>query len=156
METETTTARPWGLPWWAAILLPLATTAAGAYVDLTVNHGLGLPFQAAYAGGCLLSVLLVRRRNLFGPMVQPPLILLFAASPMALLLNGGNGSLGSQLGSQFVNQALTFGMPLVNNFVLQAGVTIATVVIGLIRLIITRRRPAATAPEPSEPEPAAA
>jgi hypothetical protein len=152
METETTTARPWGLPWWAAILLPLVTTAAGAYVDLTFNRGLGLPFQAAYAGGCVLAVLLVRRRNLFGPMVQPPLILLFAASPVALLLTGSGLSFGSQL----VSQALAFSVPLVNNFVWQAGVTIATVVIGLIRLILTRKRP--PAPEPvAEPdtEPAA-
>jgi hypothetical protein len=148
METETTTARPWGLPWWAAILLPLVTTAAGAYADLTFNRGLGLPFQAAYAGGCVLAVLLVRRRNLFGPMVQPPLILLFAASPVAVLLSG-NG-----LGSGMVSQALTIGGPLVNNFMVQAGVTIATVVIGLIRLILTRKRP--SAPEPAEPEPAAA
>jgi hypothetical protein len=147
METETTTARPWGLPWWAAILLPLVTTAAGAYVDLTFNHGLGVPFQAAYAGGCVLSVLLVRRRNLFGPMVQPPLILLFTASPLSVLLSG------SSLGSQLVNQALNFSVPLVNNFVLQAGVTIATVVLGLIRLILTRRRPAAPAPESSDPDP---
>jgi len=116
METETTTARPWGLPWWAAILLPLVTTAAGAYADLTFNHGLGLPFQCAYAGGCVLAVLLVRRRNLFGPMVQPPLILLFAASPVAVLMSG------TSLGSQLVSQALAFTVPLVNNFEWQAGV----------------------------------
>ena len=148
METETTTARPWGLPWWAAILLPLVTTAAGAYADLTFNHGLGLPFQCAYAGGCVLAVLLVRRRNLFGPMVQPPLILLFAASPMAVLMSGAS------LGSQLVSQALAFTVPLVNNFEWQAGVTIATVVIGAIRLILTRKRPPAPEPaEPSEPDP---
>src|SRR4051812_21559755 len=110
METETTTARPWGLPWWAAILLPLVTTAVGAYADLTFNHGLGLPFQIAYAAGCVLAVLLVRRRNLFGPMVQPPLIMLFAASPVALLQLSGASSLGSQL----VSQALAFSVPLVN------------------------------------------
>jgi hypothetical protein len=151
METETTTARPWGLPWWAAILLPLVTTAVGAYADLTFNHGLGLPFQIAYAAGCVLAVLLVRRRNLFGPMVQPPLIMLFAASPVALLQLSGASSLGSQL----VSQALAFSVPLVNNFVWQAGVTIATVVIGLIRLILTRKRPAAPEPVEPEPEPAA-
>src|SRR5882762_8658824 len=102
MENETTTARrPWGMPWWAAILLPLVTTAAGAYADLTFDHSLGVPFQAAYAGGCVLSVLFVRRRNLFGPMVQPPLIMLFAATPAVLLANG-NG-----LGSGLASQALT-------------------------------------------------
>ncbi|GAA3436029.1 DUF6542 domain-containing protein [Kutzneria kofuensis] len=153
MDDETTTARrPWGLPWWAAILLPLVTTAAGAYADLTFNHSLGVPFQAAYAGGCVLSVLLVRRRNLFGPMVQPPLILLFAAPPVALALSGHS------LGSGLVSQALTIGTPLVDNFMVQAGVTIATIVLGLIRMILTRRRPAAPEPESSEPdaEPAAA
>ena len=55
METETTTARPWGLPWWATILLPLVTTAVGAYADLTFNHGLGLPFQRqVYDGNWVL------------------------------------------------------------------------------------------------------
>lgn len=141
MEDETTTARrPWGLPWWAAILLPFVTTAAGAYVDLTYDHGLGVPFQAAFGAGCVLSVLFVRRRNLFGPMIQPPLIMLFAASPVVLIA-GGQG-----LGSGFTSQAITVVTPLVNNFMVQAGVTIATIVLGLIRMIITRRRPAATEP----------
>jgi hypothetical protein len=141
MDDETTTARrPWGLPWWAAILLPLVTTAAGAYVDLTYDHGLGVPFQAAFGGGCVLSVLLVRRRNLFGPMVQPPLIMLFAASPVVLLVSGHG------LGSGFTSQAISVVTPLVDNFMVQAGVTIATIVLGLIRLIITRRRPAAAEP----------
>ena len=141
MEDETTTARrPWGLPWWAAILLPLVTTAAGAYVDLTYDHGLGVPFQAAFGAGCVLSVLFVRRRNLFGPMVQPPLIMLFAASPVVLIV-GGHG-----LGSGFTSQAIAVVTPLVDNFMVQAGVTIATIVLGLIRMIITRRRPVTAEP----------
>jgi len=150
MENETTTARrPWGLPWWAAILLPLVTTAAGAYADLTYNHQLGVPFQAAFGGGCLVAVLFVRRRNLFGPMVQPPLIMLFAACPVSLALMSG-----ASLQSSTTAQALAIAAPLVNSFMVEAGVTIATIVIGLIRLIATRRRrPAAPAPEP---EPAAA
>jgi hypothetical protein len=147
METETTTARrPWGLPWWAAILLPLVTTAAGAYVDMTFNHNLGVPFQAAYAGGCVLAVLFVRRRNLFGPMVQPPLMMLFAAVPAVLVATGAN------LGAGLASQALVVGTPLVDNFMTQVGVTIATLVLGLIRLILTRRRPTV----PTTPEPAAA
>jgi hypothetical protein len=142
-QDETPTAsRQWGLPWWAAILLPLVLTAAGAYVDLHFDRGLGVPFQAAFGAGCLISVLFVRRRNLFGPMVQPPLILLFAASPVVVLLNGRGLSGG------LASQALTIGAPLVDNFMVQAGVTVATVVIGLVRLIIIRRRPT--------PEPAAA
>ncbi|MFI9380673.1 DUF6542 domain-containing protein [Kutzneria sp. NPDC052558] len=142
MENETTTARrPWGLPWWAAILLPLVTTAAGAYADLTFEHSLGVPFQAAYAGGCVLAVLLVRRRNLFGPMVQPPLIMLFAAAPAVLVANG------NALSGGLAGQALTVATPLVDNFMTQVGVTIATLVLGLIRLILTRR-PAAPTPEP--------
>jgi hypothetical protein len=147
MDDETTAeSRPRGLPWWAAILLPLATTAGGAYADLTFDHGLGVPFQAAFAAGCVLSVLFVRRRNLFGPMVQPPLIMLFAASPVVLLVDGHG------LGGSLTSNALTVGTPLVDNFMTQVGVTIATVVVGLIRLILTRRRKPAV-PEP-EPEPA--
>src|ERR1700759_1545004 len=144
MDDETTTARrPWGLPWWAAILLPLVTTAAGAYVDLTYDHGLGVPFQAAFGGGCVLSVLRVPRRTLFGPMVQPPLIMLFAGSPVVLLA-GGHG-----LGAGFTSQAIRVVTPLVENSMVQAGVTITTIVRGLIRLIIPRRRP--VGPAPAEP-----
>lgn len=145
MEDDTTTARrPWGLPWWAAILLPLVTTAAGACADLTFDHRLGVPFQAAFGGGCLVAVLFVRRRNLFGPMVQPPLIMLFAAGPVVLALSGHG------LGSSVTAQALAVATPLVDNFMVQAGVTVGTVVLGLIRLILTRRR------RPAVPEPAAA
>jgi hypothetical protein len=143
MEDETTTTRrPWGLPWWAAILLPLVTTAAGAYADLTFDHQLGVPFQAAFGGGCVLAVLFVRRRNLFGPMIQPPLIMLFAACPVSLAFSGR-----SPLDSSLTAQAVAVATPLVNSFVVQAGVTIATVVLGLIRLILTRR---------AKPEPATA
>jgi Domain of unknown function (DUF6542) len=142
METDDVskaTDRPKGLPWWAAILLPLVATAAGAAADEQFNHGLGIPFQVTFAAGCLISVLFVRRRNLFGPMVQPPLIMAFAASPVVLYYSDKG------LSGNLVSQVITVGTPLVDNFMVQAAVTVGTLVIGMLRLIITRKRVPAAA-----------
>jgi len=87
-----------GLPWWGAVLLAFGLAAIAAAFDMQRQDTLGFIYQGAYFLGCVAAVALVRRRSLFGPMVQPPLILLFAASPVAVLMSGA--SLGSQLVSQ--------------------------------------------------------
>jgi hypothetical protein len=70
------------------VLLALGAAVTGAVVDMGTSHALGPIFQGGYLLGCVAAVCRVRRRNLFGPMVQPPLILLVVTASVVLLASG--------------------------------------------------------------------
>lgn len=125
-----------GMPWWAAVLCALGFTATGAFADIERLNQLGIVFQACYFLGCVLAVVLVQRRGLFGPMVQPPLIL--AVAVPGVVLAAGDHSPGGGM----VASALAVGTPLIDGFPTMAITTGFTLAIGIFRLII-QRRPAA-------------
>ena len=64
-----------GLRWWATLLLGLVLTAVGVGVDLLRGGQLRIVYDVCFPTGCGLAVVWARRRELFGPMVQPPLLL---------------------------------------------------------------------------------
>ncbi|MEO7193389.1 MAG: DUF6542 domain-containing protein [Pseudonocardiaceae bacterium] len=122
-----------GLAWWAATLCALGLTGIGAFVDLErVNH-LGIVFQLCYFLGCLLAVVVVRRKGLFGPMVAPPLILAVAVPGTVLAVSSRHPSGG------MIATALAVGTPLITDFPTMAITTGITVAIGTLRLIIQRQ-----------------
>jgi hypothetical protein len=127
------------MPWWGAVLTALALTAVGALFNELTSKTLGLPFQVLYTIGCVLAVTFVRRRSLFGPMVQPPLIMIIVAGVVLALFAGG-ASAG------LAAKAIAIGPPLIGNFPVMAIATVLTVVIGAIRLILQRK------PRPDEDE----
>ncbi|AHH95925.1 hypothetical protein GCM10010174_25380 [Kutzneria viridogrisea] len=123
--------RATGLRWWVAVLLALGTTVLAAVLDNQVNHKLGPVFQCGYVAGCLLAVCLVRRRNLFGPVVQPPLVM--AAVVLAMTAPGhGNG----------VGVVIAAGQSLVDSYWVLVGTTVGTLLIGTARALAGRRRSA--------------
>jgi hypothetical protein len=122
-----------GVPWWAATLCALALATIGVFADLERINRLGIVFQACYFLGCLLAVVVVQRKGLFGPMVQPPLILAVAV-PSGLLVTGSQAA-----GGGLVASALAVGTPLINGFPTMAITTGFTLAIGLFRLVIQRR-----------------
>ncbi|GAA3432096.1 DUF6542 domain-containing protein [Kutzneria kofuensis] len=120
------------MPWWGAVLTALALTVVGALFDELTNKTLGLPFQVLYTLGCVLAVTFVRRRSLFGPMVQPPLIMIIVAGLVLTLFAGGaSGGVTAK--------AIAIAPPLIGNFPVMAIATVLTVVIGAIRLILQRK-----------------
>lgn len=121
-----------GLPWWAAVLCTLMLTAAGVFVDLQRLNRLGVVFQACYFLGCLLAVMVVQRKGLFGPMVQPPLILAMAVPGVVMLASSQATSEGA------IAAALAVGTPLINGFPTMAITTGFTVAIGIFRLVTQR------------------
>ena len=123
-----------GLPWWAAVWCALSLTAIGVFIDIERLNRLGIVFQAGYFLGCLLAVVVVQRKGLFGPMVQPPLILAVAVPGVVLVL----GSLPT--GGGVVAAALAVGTPLINGFPTMAITTGLTLAIGTFRLITQRQR----------------
>jgi hypothetical protein len=120
-----------GWPWWGAVLLALALSLIGAFVDMQANKKLDVLFDAGYLIGCIAAVCVVRRRSVFGPMVQPPLILVVTV-PVVMIATG--------LPAGTANKALTIGTPLVDAFPTMAICTGITVVIAVIRYL-TQRKP---------------
>lgn len=115
-----------------AVGFAAALTAIGVLVDLTRIGSLGLVFTICYITGCVLAVAWVRRDGLFGPMVQPPL-LVAAAVPIVVLLAGD-----PRPGQGVADRLLVIGAPLVNAFPIMAWTTAAVVAAGAARMFLQR------------------
>lgn len=126
-----------GWPWWACLLLALGLSIIGAVIDMNSSGNLSKIFEAAYFIGCVGAVCMVRRRNLFGPTVQAPLILAVTIPVVVVLTKG------LPAGSGMMSKLLALGVPLVTGFPTMAITTGATVVIGAIRWL-AQRKPADT------------
>jgi hypothetical protein len=123
-----------GIPPLAAIALAFVLTAVGLFADLQRIGTAGAVFQTLYSTSCLLAIAWVRRRSLFAPMVQPPL-LLTGTVPAVVLIDGGPGPDAGVL-----DGLLTVGAPLVNSFPMMAVTTAAVLVVGAARLVAQRPR----------------
>jgi Domain of unknown function (DUF6542) len=121
-----------GIPPLAAVGLAFGLTALGLFVDLQRIGTVGTVFQALYFAGCVLAVVWVRRRNLFGPVVAPPLLLTIAVPAIVLL--------GDDAGSGAADALLTVGAPLVNSFPTMAVTSGVVLALGLFRLVTQRER----------------
>ena len=117
-----------GWPWWAAVVLALGLSIVGAVIDEKANGGIATIFRVTYVIGCVAAVCIVRRRNLFGPMVQPPLILVVVVPVIAAALDTKSGS-----------KLLVIGPQLIDNFPVMAITTGVTVVLGVVRYLVQRR-----------------
>lgn len=124
-----------GVPLWGALLLAVIPTALGTVLDILLWSRPSLLFQASFFVGCVLAVTLVKRRAVFGPMVQPPLILALVM-PLVVLVIGS----GSPEGSGLTGQVLSVLQPLISGFPIMTATAIATLGIGLIRTFVTQRK----------------
>ncbi|HZG91198.1 MAG TPA: DUF6542 domain-containing protein [Pseudonocardia sp.] len=121
-----------GLPPLGAIALAAVLTTVGVFVDLVRIGSLGTVFTVCFVAGCLLAVVWVRRSGLFGPMVQPPLLIAVAV-PVIVLLAGSPPP-----GAGVAEQLLVIGAPLVNSFPIMAWTTGAVLAVGVLRMIVQR------------------
>jgi hypothetical protein len=116
----------------AAVGLGAVLTAVGVVVDLTRIGSLGTVFTICHIAGCVLAVVWVRRDGLFGPMVQPPLLVAVAV-PVVVLLAGD-----PRPGQGVADRLLVIGAPLVNAFPIMAWTTGAVLAIGFVRMFLQR------------------
>ncbi|HEX4221082.1 MAG TPA: DUF6542 domain-containing protein [Pseudonocardiaceae bacterium] len=117
-----------GWAWWAAVVLALGLSIVGAVIDEKVNADIATIFRTAFVIGCVGAVAMVRRRNLFGPMVQPPLILIVVVPLVAAAMDNAGGS-----------KVILVGQKLIANFPVMAITTGVTVVLGVARYLVQRR-----------------
>ncbi|WP_460957295.1 DUF6542 domain-containing protein [Parasphingorhabdus pacifica] len=122
-----------GVPLWFAILLPIVTTSLGTGLDIVLWSKPGLLFEALFLLGCVSAVGLARRKNVFGPMVQPPLIAAIVM-PVIVLLSGGGSKQGGVTAT-----ALAIVQPLINSFPIMAIASGITLGFGLLRLFVLQR-----------------
>lgn len=122
-----------GLPPFAAVGLAFGLTALGVFVDVLRIGTVGAVFQITYFTGCVLAVAWVRRRDLFGPMVQPPLLLAVVVPSVVLL------SSSPRPGSGISERLLVVGAPMVNAFPTLAWTTGAVLTLGAARIALQRR-----------------
>ncbi|MDX8037252.1 DUF6542 domain-containing protein [Lentzea sp. BCCO 10_0856] len=120
-----------GIPWWAAILCALVPAFIGAFIDINSSKTVGWTFIAVFFVGALAGILLVQRRSLFAPMVQPPLILAVTV-PTLVLFTGGVQKGG------LANMALGLGKPLIDSFPVMAVTTAVTVAFGILRIVLQK------------------
>lgn len=116
-----------GIPVWGTILVAVVFTALGTTVDLLLSSKPGIVLTVSYFLGCVLAVALAQRQNLFGPMVQPPLVV-SVVMPLIMLVSGSGGQAGDLTGI-----FLSMLNPLISSFPIMAGTTVATVGFGLLR-----------------------
>ncbi|MEV0071380.1 DUF6542 domain-containing protein, partial [Amycolatopsis sp. NPDC050768] len=121
-----------GLPWWAAVLVGFGLAVLGAIIDEKTKGSLDFIFKAGYFVGAVLAVGAVQRRALFGPMVQPPLVLAVTV-PGVVLLTGGSSS-----GNDTLSKLLNIGTPLINGFPTMAITTGVTLLFGFFRIFRER------------------
>ncbi|MBV9844534.1 MAG: hypothetical protein JOZ47_05635 [Kutzneria sp.] len=118
------------VPWWGAVLVAVALTAAGTIVDIEATGVLRWVFRIGFVLGCVLAITLVKRKSLFGPMVEPPLVMILVPGPLLAILTSGTGGVAGK--------ALVVGQPLISNFPVMAVTTVLTLVIGSVRMIMQR------------------
>ncbi|MBE9375641.1 hypothetical protein IQ251_14405 [Saccharopolyspora sp. HNM0983] len=135
-----------GLPLWAGMLLSAGSTALGTVLDILIWSSPGYLFKALFFVGSLLAVALVRRGSVFGPMVQPPLVLIVVLPLLVVATGSGSGPGGGGL----TRSALAIVPPLIGSFPIMAAATAATVVIGLVRMFVTQRAPTEGEPAPND------
>jgi hypothetical protein len=132
------------VPWWAAVVVAVTSTAAGFAFDAGSGKELTTVFAALYVLGCVVAVLAVRQSGVFTAVIQPPLIL-FCAVPGAYWLFHGATFTGLK------DLLINCGYPLIERFPLMLFTSGGVLVIGIIRWLLARvTHPAATATAEAE------
>ncbi|WP_092625571.1 DUF6542 domain-containing protein [Actinopolyspora mzabensis] len=120
-----------GIPWWAAFLLPLVLAAVCAVIDTLIWSGPGVVFTLGCVVGTLLAVMLVQRGSLFGPMVQPPLVVAIVIPSVVWAMG-----VGFNAGDGLRQVMLSLATPLINSFPAMAASTAVAVLGGLLRIFV--------------------
>jgi hypothetical protein len=121
-----------GVPPLASVGVAVAFTALGVLIDVLRIGTVGIVFKVGYFTGCVLAVAWVRRRSLFTPIVQPPLLVAVIVPALVLLVGPPRS------GSGMAETLLLVGAPLINAFPTMATTTAVVVGLGVGRILLQR------------------
>lgn len=126
-----------GLPTWAATLIIIASLVTGLLVSLYFQE-VGLPFLLCFAVGAIATTTFVNIRGIFLTVVSQPTLFAIGIFATAWVINRSQASEGTPAFSRAT--VLTTVFPLVQQFPWVAGVALLSLIIGLLRLWLMRRR----------------
>lgn len=129
--------------------MTLALGLSGGLFDVLTGPGLRLVFAICFVSGCVLSALLVRRRDLGTVAVMPPLVYVGVALVIGVVRGtSSNGSFVVRHGLELFTQ-LVLGAP---------ALMLATALAVAVALVrgLGRRTSRTEPPAPGRPEPAEA
>jgi hypothetical protein len=116
------------------VLIAFVVAIVGTFVDVnSAAHTVGWVFAVTFFAGCVGAVVFVERRSMFGPVVQPPLVLAIVVPVLVMLTQGMPGGGLAAVG-------LALGKPLIDGFPAMAITTACTVIIGIVR-VTTQKDP---------------
>jgi hypothetical protein len=118
-----------GLPGWTAVLLLVVIAGIGGVIDQVTGSNIRGAFSYALVAASLIAILSVKRSQMFGVVIAPPLVY-FAASAAKLYLGGGLHDRKVLLDA--ASSWLVYGFPAI------AGASAAVLVIAGIRMIVRR------------------
>ncbi|MET0188461.1 MAG: DUF6542 domain-containing protein [Pseudonocardia sediminis] len=124
-----------GIPPLAAVGIAVGLTAVGVVADLLRLGTVGAIFEVGYFLGCVLAVAWVRRRSIFAPAVQPPLMLAVVIPVIAVLIGAPTPEAGA------TEHLLMAGAPLINAFPAMAVTTLVVLLVAGFRLVRQRTGP---------------
>ncbi|MEU5691570.1 DUF6542 domain-containing protein [Actinosynnema sp. NPDC020468] len=117
-----------GLPWWAAVIATFVIAAIGTFIDVGSSKTVGWVFAVLFFLGAVGAAVFVERRSMFGPVVQPPLVLAIIV-PIVVVLTQGLPKGG------LTSVGLSLGKPLIDGFPAMALTTACTVLVGVYRVL---------------------
>jgi fumarate reductase subunit D len=118
-----------GLPGWAAVLLLVVIAGIGGVIDQVTGSNIRGAFSYALVAASLIAILAVKRGQMFGVVIAPPLVY-FVASGAKLYLSGGLHD--RKVLFDAASSWLVYGFPAI------AGATAIVLVIAGIRMIARR------------------
>jgi hypothetical protein len=118
-----------GLPGWLAVLLLIAIAGIGGVIDQITGSSIRGAFNYGLVLASLIAILAVKRSQMFGVVVAPPLVYL-VASAAKLYISGGLHDKNRLYDA--ASSWLVYGFPAI------AGATAVVLVIAGIRMIVRR------------------
>jgi len=119
-----------GLRGWLAVLLLIAIAGVGGLIDQSLGAHLKGIFSYALVLASVIAILAVKRSQMFGVVIAPPLVY-FAASAGLLYIRSG-GLSNRKVLIDYASQWLVYGFPAI------AGATAAVLIIAGIRMVTGR------------------
>jgi hypothetical protein len=119
-----------GLPGWAAVVLLVAIAAVGGLIDSLSGSAVRGVFNWSLVFASLVAIIAVKRTEMFGVVVAPPLVYFAASAGLLYVRSGGLHDRGKLLDA--ATNWIVYGFPAI------AAATVVVLVVAGIRILSKR------------------
>ena len=121
------TPRERGVPGWLAVVVLVVIAGAGGLLDSVGGSSISGVFNYALVVASLVAIVIVRRNNMFGVVIAPPLVYFIASAGLLYFRTGGLHDRGKLIDA--ATNWIVYGFPAI------AGATAVVLVVAGIRLV---------------------